>query len=183
MPEISCYYVHYRLASEYITFITYENYIIVRINEYKMITLSNETFMKITRLFDFYILSLILVEDAQQFYKIDDNYCLMTIYLWERLYLTKDYRYVYIHHKNLLNKRQPKRETSNKKIKKFIKFFNNLFENDEPITLIEKYLNAIITPAENELNEGLHKNNTIQLLTGIKKKYSEDIYDQIRKYV
>jgi len=139
--------------------------------------------MKIPRLFDFYILSLILVEDAHQFYKIDDNYCSKTIYLWERLYLTKDYRYVYIHHKNLLNKRQPKRETSNKKIKKFIKFFNNLFENDEPITLIEKYLNAIITPAENELNEGLHKNNTIQLLTGIKNKYGEDIYDQIRKYV
>jgi hypothetical protein len=85
--------------------------------------------------------------------------------------------------KNILNKCEPKRETSNKKIKKFIKFFNNLFENDEPITLIEKYLNAIITPAENELNEGLHKNNTIRLLTGIKKKYGEDIYDQIRKYV
>jgi len=183
MTEISCYYVYYNFTPEYITFIKYEKYFIVRINNYKMITLSYETFMKIPKLFDFYILSLILTEDAQQLYKIDDGYCLMTVYLWKRLYLTEDYKYVYLHDNNLFNKCEPKRETSNKKIKKFIKFFNNIFENDEPITLMTIYLNAIINGAEKELNKGLHLNNTIRLLTGIKKKYGGDIYDAIRKYV
>jgi len=183
MPEISCFYIHYNLTPDYIIFIKFEKYFIIYLSEVLIITLSYDTFMKIPKLFDFYILSLVLTEDIHQLYKLYEKYTINTIHLWKRLYLCNKYKNVYIHRKNLLNKCEPTRQSSNKKIKKFIKNLNRVFYNDKPIAIMEIYINKIIDNAESEMKEGIKLNNKISLLTGIKKKYGEDIYDQIRNYL
>jgi transcription initiation factor IIE alpha subunit len=82
------------------------------------------------------------------------------------------YKPIFIRKRNPLNKLEPKRETSLKKINKF----------DLPHTLIESEINI----EQNEINRILLKHyndNIISLLTGIKKKYGRDIYDKIRVFL
>lgn len=162
MPEISCLYIYHDV---WITFIKFENYTIVRINENKMITLSNKTFKKIPNLQKFYVLSWIFTRNFRELHYIDGNYCISIVYLLERtyyitlivfmmnlmfrinilkisIYLTADTEIINLimYHRNLLNKREPKRETSNKKIKKFIKSFNK----ELPKNIIGIYINTFI---------------------------------------
>ena len=91
------------------------------------------------------------------------------------------YRYISVGKKNPLNKSEPKRESSDKKIRKFIKNFNREFDRDDPIALITMFVEDEIENTNvNEILAEYYKNNRISLLTGIKKKFGRDIYDMIR---
>jgi len=185
MEEISCFYVHFTRAPCHITFTKFEKYFIVRLCNFNNIALSIETFMDIPYLFDIYILSLFLTENTQQLHMLNGtkSYYTKTRCLWKRMRICNGYEFVHIDSRNLLNKREPLRQTSDKKIRKFVRNFNRIFEEDEPIEILRMSIYSIINEAEQELEKGLDYNNKISLLTGIKKKYGMDIYDMIRSYL
>jgi len=97
--------------------------------------------------------------------------------------ITNGYEFIHIDRRNLLNKCEPKRETSDKKIRKFIKNFNRMFQEDDPTVIFERSIYPIIDEAQQELEKGLDYNNKISLLAGIRKKCGRDIYDVIRSYM
>jgi hypothetical protein len=180
MPEVSCFHIKNRITlGAKIIFIKFEKYFILRVCNYKQIILSFETFMKIPKLFEIYILSLLLTEHENKLW-------IRTKYLWKRdtyLYMYND---VLLGTKNILNKCEPKRETSNKKIKKFIKQFHYEFIYDNPLEYITKYINFEIRKTDEEIENlqiMVYKDNTIDILTGIRKKYGRDIYDVIRSHL
>jgi methyl coenzyme M reductase subunit C-like uncharacterized protein (methanogenesis marker protein 7) len=91
------------------------------------------------------------------------------------------YRYISVGKRNPLKKSEPKSESSDKKIRKFIKNFNREFDKDDPISLMSMLVKDEIEDTNvNEILATYYKNNTISLLTGIKKKFGRDIYDMIR---
>ena len=179
MTEISCF----NGSPRDFYFIKFEKYFIIRLYNYNKIVLSYETFMKIPKLFDFYILSLFLTEDTRQLHILNG---IKMRYLWKGKSICDNSEYIHIYELNLLNKCEPKRETSNKKIRKFIKNFNRDFIYNNPM----EYLSTFITDEVKKTNENIYKlqqlvynDNTISLLTGIRKKYGNDIYDIIRNHL
>ena len=182
MTEISGFYVRNGNYAKDFIFIKFEKYFIIYIEGYKKIILSYETFMNIPYLFDLYIISLILVEDLHIIYhKKHIGYNIKNkLILLDTLFTDLHHEYVYLSLKNLLNKCEPKRQSSNKKIRKSIKNLNRDFETSNPKELIERYISTIINETDKKIN---YYNTTFCVLTGIRKKYGEDIYDQIRNYL
>ena len=185
----SCVYLYLRTGLNLIVFTKFDNYFIVKHDRKNIITITTETLVSIPNLFKIYILSLLVTEDTRNVVKMKTKYfnniryTLLIKYQNEPMIFNDTYKNVYIGKRNPLNKLEPKRESSLKKINKFIKNFNKTFEYDSPNTLIEKFIESEINIEQNEINKILLKHyndNTISLLTGIKKKYGTDIYDKIR---
>lgn len=186
MPEISCFIEKSTAGSKKIIFIKFKKYFIVQINTFtKPIIITFNTLKNIEYLFETYILSLVLTINTTELILYNNRYYIKAINMPTNGFLTTETNNnVYIGRKNLLNKSEPKRETSYKKIKKFIKLFNNYFKYCDPIELIVSFVNNEIDNTEDilaELENKVYIDNSIQLLTGIKKKYGKDIYDEIRK--
>lgn len=184
MTEISCFYIHLNRGDISLIFTKYNNYYLISIDRSKSIILSYKTFMKIPFLYEIYILSLLLTENTQEMRKINNNYIISTKKLYKGRIFNDHYDDVIVGNKNPLNKNEPTRESSYKKIKKFAKRFEREFENYYPFELIDMFIYDEIynTQIPYILEEYYHA-NTIQLLTGIKKKYGRDIYDIIRNYL
>jgi hypothetical protein len=185
----SCVYLYLRTGLNLIVFTKFDNYFIINHDRKNTITVSHETLVSIPNLFKMYILSLLVTEDTRNVVKMKTKYfnyiryTLLIKYQNKPMIFNETYKNVYIGKRNPLNKLEPKRESSLKKINKFIKNFNKTFEYDSPNTLIEKFIESEINIEQNEINKILLKHyndNTISLLTGIKKKYGTDIYDKIR---
>jgi hypothetical protein len=184
-----CVYFYVKTSLNLIVFIKFDNYFIINHDRNNIIIVSHETLVSIPNLFKIYILSLLVTEDTRNVIKTKTKYSNKIIYTLPikyqnmPLFFNETYKNVYIGKRNPLNKLEPKRESSLKKINKFIKNFNKTFEYDSPNTLIEKFIESEINIEQNEINKILLKHyndNTISLLTGIKKKYGTDIYDKIR---
>jgi hypothetical protein len=137
--------------------------------------------MSIPYLYNIYILSLLLTENTNKidYIHIFNKYAIRTkIYYKHKGYIDY-YDYVNIGDKNLLNKIEPKRESSCKKIKKFVKNYKNMFQEYFTLNLMNVFI-------KNELVIlSIFQKNIIivVILTGIKKKYGRDIYDLIRMYL
>ena len=179
MTEISCFN-GYPMD---IYFIKFEKYIIVRLHNHNRIILSYETFMKIQRLFNFYILSLFLTEDTRDLHILNG---IKMRYCWNEKSICEKCEYIHINEQKLLHRCQPKRETSNKKIRKFIKIFNREFQHNDPIEYVSIFIKDEMKKTDKDLyklQQMVYKDNTISLLTGIRKKYGNDIYDIIRNHL
>lgn len=190
LPEVTCcVYFYVKTSLNLIVFTKFDNYFIINHDRNNIIIVSHETLVLLPNLFKIYILSLLVTEDTRNVIKTKTKYSNKIIYTLPikyqnmPLFFNETYKNVYIGKRNPLNKLEPKRESSLKKINKFIKNFNKTFEYDSPNTLIEKFIESEINIEQNEINKILLKHyndNTISLLTGIKKKYGTDIYDKIR---
>jgi len=128
MIEISCYYIHTDDEPSFIVFIKYEKYFKVLLNSYRCIILSNDTFANIPNLNEYYLLSLFTtckINDVELY----NNKMIMMVKLdWKKIRYTDHYYDVAVNMKrDPFSSKEPKRETSNKKIKKFIKNFNRYF--------------------------------------------------------
>ena len=140
MPEISCLYID-KIRNMYtaIMFLRFQNFIIVTLTGFNPVTviLSNNTFMSIRNLFQIYIASVMMTINTGKMEKIflkkkktgKRKKCTGTCYaVYSRYNYSSSsdniYHY-YVNKKNLLLKSEPKRQTSDKKIRKFIKIFNN----------------------------------------------------------
>ena len=182
MIEVSMYYIHSNRNPRYIAFVKYENFIKVILSNFRSIILSIEDFMSIPYLFEFYILSQLTTEDLCKIYYLKNHIkCSISVEVdWKRLYFTKNYRNITISElsKNPLNSKEPKRQTSDKKIRKFIKNFNKNFDHD-PIYSIELLINTRCIDSFKLIE--YEKN--VSIFTGIKRKYGSDIYESILKFM
>ena len=145
MVSISCFYNHYNRFSLNLIFITYDRYIKIICNE-KAVIMTKEQLTWNKDMYEFYILSLILTEDDRFITKIEGekHYVISTKKYWKNLYLTKYYDNIEIpkYIRNPLNSQEPKRHSSFKKIRKFIKFFERQIEI---VVSFEQIFNDIIT--------------------------------------
>jgi len=186
MPEISCFYIHFNHSPRQIVFVKFDNYFSVRLDPSRPVIITLNTMSSIPYLFEMYMLSLLVTEDTQSVilmteFRIIKTHMIRTKFLYKRRGFMEGYRYISVGKKNPLNKSEPKRESSDKKIRKFIKNFNREFDRDDPIALITMFVEDEIENTNvNEILAEYYKNNRISLLTGIKKKFGRDIYDMIR---
>jgi len=140
--------------------------------------------MKIPFLYEIYVLSLLLTENTRELRKINNKYTISTKKLYKGRIFNNYYDIVNIGDKNPLNKNEPTRESSCKRIKKFVRIFNREFEKYYPFELMDMFIyNEIYNTQVPYILEEYYHANTLQLLTGIKKKYGRDIYDIIRSYL
>ena len=186
MPEVSCFYIHFNRSPRQITFIKFDNYFSVCLDPCKPIIITLDTMISIPYLFEIYMLSLLVTEDTRSVvlmteFRIIKTHMIRIKFLYKRRGFMNGYRYISVGKKNPLNKSEPKRESSDKKIRKFIINFNREFNEDDPIALMSMLVEDEIEETNvNEILAEYHKNNQISLLTGIKKKFGRDIYDMIR---
>jgi hypothetical protein len=120
MTEISCVHINLSRGDSSLIFIKYNKYYLIYNYAYKKtIILSYKSLMTIPLLYEIYIISLLLTENTQEIKKINNKYTISTRKFHKRIKINSYYDIVEVSYKNPLNKQEPKRESSCKKIKKF----------------------------------------------------------------
>jgi hypothetical protein len=197
MPEVSCFFIDYStIYPHQIIFVKFDNYFMISLNPYpcNSVILSKATMMSIPHLFEMYILSLLATRDTQSLKlkkplmrttTIRKKYIIETKFFYRIIGDYKNYSYekVSVGHKNLLNKNEPKRESSNKKISKFVKHFNLEINKNDPISMMKILIQHQTQDIKEMIIVEQHRNDVIRLLTGIRKKFGQDVYDMVRKYL
>jgi len=193
MVEISCFYIHFNREPVHFTFVKYKKYIKISINHKSMI-IEISKLKNYISLFDIYILSLLCTEDVTKIEKrfnIDDKrneYGIKTQQLWKCMYYTDYHEIVRLeinsHHNPLLSK-EPIRETSLKKQRKFIKQLKNYYYNSHIIyslDAIDMYLRTIVSRETEITNKVIEYETKIHLLCCIR-GFNKDIYMNIMKFI
>jgi hypothetical protein len=190
MTEVSLYYVHSNRNPRYIAFVKYEKFIKVILSDFHAINFTIENFMSVQQLFEFYILSQITTKDLD---KINHNknlcneYSISVEYDWKLMYCLRYYTDVRIDKfsNNPMNSKEPKRQTSDKKIRKFIKNFNTKFNHD-PIDRINVFIDTKCRDdyvVVKKYEKYIENEKNVSIFTGIKRKYGSDIYNSILKFM
>jgi hypothetical protein len=146
MTEISCIYSSSRNDEVLIVFLKYSNFITVHLYGCNKITLKFDVFVNIPMLYDLYVISLLLTENTKKLDTTDfnDRYYLNVTSLHNFNYYHRPYLPIDIGNKNLLLKQNPKRQTTSKKLRKFIKHLNFNFTDVDYRTILSSYITAAI---------------------------------------
>lgn len=146
MTEVSCFYTSMRMDEILVVFVKFNNFITIHLHGCNKITIRYDMLLMIPKLYDLYVLSLLLTENSRELIKTDfnDRYYLNVISLYNFNYSNDNYLEIDIGNKNLLLKKSPKRETTSKKFKKFLKHLNNRFENVNLFAIISSYISTNI---------------------------------------
>ena len=132
MVFISCFYVHYNRHQVNFTFVRFEKFVKVILNS-RSIIFTNEQLVSSIKLFQIYKLSLLCTEDTSTIQvereciirdRIVNIYGVSTKKNWKLMRFTNDYDFIPLEKsfiKNPLNMKEPKRATSMKKVRKFLK--------------------------------------------------------------
>ncbi len=144
MTDISCIYSSSRYNEILMIFVKFPNFITVHLYGCNKITLRFDVFVNIPMLYDLYIISLLLTENTKRLDTTDfnDKYYLNVASLYNFTYYDRPYLPLDIGNKNLLLKQNPKRETTSKKLRKFIKHLNFNFTDVDRKTIISSYIAA-----------------------------------------
>jgi len=129
-PIVSCFYItNYNDGQINITFIKYVKYVKIILN-YKSIILSIEQLLNNYKLFQIYLLSLVLTENTSSIDLMIINkkkyYGISTMRYWKNVYLTLSYKIIFLqksYHRNPFYSNEPKRTTSIKKLINLLKLF------------------------------------------------------------
>lgn len=146
MTEVSCFYTSMRMDEILVVFVKFDNLITIHLYGCNKITIKFDMLVMIPKLYDLYILSLLLTEDSKKLTRTDfnDRYYLNVVSLYNFNYSYNNYLEIDIGNKNLLLKKSPKRETTSKKFKKFLKHLNIRFENVNLFAIIASYISTNI---------------------------------------
>jgi len=185
MTEITCFYVEFERGSPInMTFIKYKNFMKISLDKRKIV-IAIENLKNYQKLFQFYILSLLCTKKSNTIYTFDNNiYGIMSEKINGR-YLTFTGKYEFImldkFYKNPLITQEPKRETSIKKLKKFLKMMDEYFVSDiNSLKLTELYLRKTI------LNTNIYKiieyEKEIEILSCIR-GVNRDVYSAIKNFM
>lgn len=210
MVSISCFKGNYNRFPVNFTFIQFEKYVKVILDS-KAVILSNKQFTSNIQLFQIFKLSLLCTKDSSTIEtenrysyiynnnKIYDNYIdvidnyvygVLTRRNWQIMGITDDYIFVPLEKspkKNPLNMKEPKRESSNKKIRKFLKSLNDISINDPlmeiPNNLIEDfYMNECKNIFE-YFNTYISYGMRFNVLVSINHIYGTDVMTSINKFL
>lgn len=190
MVEISCFYIYYTSKPINFTFITFENYVRIILND-KSIILEKKELAVNKILFQFYILSLLCTKDTTKINKNYDKryksivYSISTRKYWKNLYYTNEYDYINILSKDPFKCQEPKRQCGMKKYRKFMKHLNLYITilRLNPIDCIIEYYEMESLEFAEYFRRYINYNKKIYLLSIILHNYGRDIYTCIQKYI
>lgn len=140
MIQITCYYLVDIINPEkdiMLIFIKYEKFFKIILNDRSIIISINDIIYN-QHLYGYYILSVILTEKCTNISN-DKGYNIPVIYDMNLRYFMNNYNNVILY-KNPLNSKEPKRNTSQKKINKFMKQLVNYLPT-KPSKIIDDYIN------------------------------------------
>lgn len=134
MVLISNFYICYFTRPINFTFIEYDNFIKVILN-YRSIIITKEHLISNIKLYEIYKLSLLYnIKDNKYYNKELKKYYIstkMSVMTNKKIYIPDDYKLIALQksfNKNPLNMKEPNRETSMKKIRKFLKLLEFLYK-------------------------------------------------------
>ena len=190
MIEISCFYVHYNRCPINITFIKYDKFMKI-ILQNRTISIRIENIIEYQFLVDFYILSLLCTKDTSKIdYEINNKgqvfYGVSTKRLWKCLYFMREYEIITLEKnffKNPLLSQEPRRETGTKKIRKFMKEFYSYYDSNllhDPHELLPIFISKTIS--DTRIEEIIKYEQMIYNLCCIK-NFNNDIYASIMNYM
>lgn len=196
MVFISCFYVHYNRNEVNFTFVRFEKFIKVILND-RSVILTNEQFVSNNKLFQIYILSLLCTEDSStiQMEQINikrdrtvNSYGVLTKINWKLMYFTNDYRFIPLKKlfiNNPLNMEEPKRATSMKKVRKFLKLLNGNIADlmDEPDKIINDFYRHESEEVIDYLESYISYNVQTIALHSIIQKYGSDVLTSVSKFL
>jgi hypothetical protein len=196
-PTISCFYFHWYDASLKYIFIEYDNYFKVIIN-HKSIILTKQQLTLNFKLFQIYLISLLLTENTEDIMSITTYYSKKQIYgintIWYHKHwnvyelgneplFTKIDKY---QHRNPLNTQEPIRHSSFKKINKFMNFADNIY-NSNDFNKIPEIIYLYYQDKSKELfdyfNRYIAHEKKIEILSNILHNYGADVYNSIRTFI
>ena len=194
--EISCYHIHANRSPKTIAFTRFNNFVKVSISSYRTVTLAMKDLVEIPHLFEYYLLSLVITGDTSKVVHSEHmntehyhgeepfKYAVSTEIDWKRMYFTGYYTDVYLNiSRDPFKSQEPKRKTSDKKVRKFVKNFLNDYHSYDPTAILRELIFAKCAEG-NQIAEKLKetvKNETI--LHKIKILYGEDIFECISKFM
>jgi len=196
MPYISCflYRLWFRLPYN-LTFIKFDNFVKVVLNS-KSIILSNEDLASNQRLFELFILSLLLTEDISTISSVIHengriNYCVSTLNYsnGSRQLISDNYVPIPLEKsrtKNPLNSREPKRASSEKKLRKFFKSFEIFYDNEmikDPLFIYEEFFERELCGIIEYVEKVSRYETKINILSTILHNYGCDVYRSVNRFL
>ena len=170
MVAISCFYKHFNRSPINFTFIQFEQYVKV-------------------------ILSLLCTEDtsvvSSQIVYGKIKWGIYTQWYWKNIEFTDYYEITEFNKtssRNPLLAQEPKRASSNKKVKKFMKLFDHLLTEKihDPNDIIREYYTPELLNLTNYFNRYIEHNTNnrqIQMLSQILHNYGHNVYSYVQKFI
>ncbi len=196
MVFISCFYVHYNRDEVNFTFVRFEKFVKVILNS-RSVIFTNEQLVTNIKLFQIYKLSLLCTEDSStiQMERINikrgrtvDSYGVSTRMNWKLMRFTNNYTFIPLEKsfiKNPLNMEEPKRATSMKKVRKFLKLLNGNIADlmDEPDKLIKDFYRHESEEVIDYLESYMIHNVQCSALHSVIQKYGSDVLTSVSKFL
>jgi hypothetical protein len=178
-------------------FIEYDNYFKVIIN-HKSIILTKQQLTLNFKLFQIYLISLLLTENTEDIMSITTYYSKKQIYGINTIWYHKNWNVYELgneplftkidkyQHRNPLNTQEPIRHSSFKKINKFMNFADNIY-NSNDFNKIPEIIYLYYQDKSKELfdyfNRYIAHEKKIEILSNILHNYGPDVYNSIRTFI
>lgn len=127
--EISCYAIHYSRWTSTLLFIRYDNVVEVSIDESKCYIMNISEILNNEKLYQYYLLSLILSEDGLKYDNDDEKFYLEVKVNWKRMHYNS-YDIVAEFSENPLLREKPIALSSLKRMKNFWKKFDEFVKDN-----------------------------------------------------
>jgi hypothetical protein len=196
MPTISCYYYNKRGPYAF-TFIQFENFVKVVLNR-RIIILTNQQLATNSKLFEIFVMSLLFTEDtsvASTMYNDDmigesevNWYGVMT-HVYEKNDCQMDYRFISLYKsrfRNPLIAKEPKRATGQKKVRKFMKLFHDIYNNQmtkKPPAIINDFFQQQMSDAVDHIKRYIEHERKITMLSVVLNKCGMDVCANVMRFL
>ena len=193
MPSISCfsYRLWDRIPYNFI-FIKFEKFVKVIINS-RVVIFRNDELASHQRLFQIFTLSLLLTEDASIVSTVMDKnkvkYGVSTLRHWKKSRIANYYGFVELdksNTRNPLNAMEPKRASSDKKMRKFFKLFNCFYFNEmikDPLIIFEEFFAREGNEVFDYFERYIHHECRVNILSAILHNYGHDVYSSVNRFM
>ena len=194
LPSISCYYMHYNYQPYNFTFIKFEKFVKVLLNA-RAVVMNFKQLAENTKLFKIYQLSLLLTKDTTQISTLVDEttgdvmYGVITEWYWKHLRISGFEEFTVLEksrYKNPLKSCEPKRESSGKKINKFLKLFNSedvVNKMKDPDVVVLEFFQKESAEIFDYFRRYIEHERKVEMLSVILHNYGRDVYGCVRKFV
>lgn len=194
MPSISCFSYRFSNKIPYnFIFIKFEKFVKIIFHFSKSVILQNEVLASNKELFQIFSLSLLLTDDTSIVSCVNDKnkikYGVETLRYWNKPRIANYYGFVQLDkssYKNPLNMMEPKRQSGDKKIRKFFKLFNFFIKKEivkDPLIIIDEFITREGYEAIQYIEKYIEYECRINILSNILHKYGRDVYDSVNKFM
>lgn len=154
IKQASCYYIHRNRFTDYITFVRFDEFVYVYVHTNKPVIIYLEDIFNDPKLYNYYLLSLLLTEDPNKLVKDNNRWNISAYKDWKRMYISEKYECLFEFKRNIFNKQKPKRISSDKKIRKLYNRLDKFYEDNDKNN---NYYFPYIPELENIFDDYLYK--------------------------